>query len=109
LFHHRPAAGFRIIAEGGIRSRLYVNIPGPGLIDWSNFDAELTRARQLVKIKAASDRAEVTEQALRAAEIDVCKRMLDRIRTAQERSKAIKAAARPKWRACLTECYGDEP
>jgi hypothetical protein len=55
------------------------------------FDAELARARDLVRIKASSEGAEVTEQALRTAEIDVCRHKLEMIRASEANMEAIKA------------------
>ena len=40
----------------------------------------IARARSLVRIKASSEGVEVTEQALRTAEIDVCRHKLEMIR-----------------------------
>jgi hypothetical protein len=54
-------------------------------------DEELARAHELVKIRAASEGVEVTEQALRAAEIDLCMRKLERLRTFQAGMEAITA------------------
>ena len=58
---------------------------------WPIFDAELDRARHLAKIKAASEGVEVTEQALRVAEINACRHKLEMIRASEAGMEAIKA------------------
>lgn len=64
------------------------------------FDAELARARDLVRSQARAEGVEVTERALRVAEIDLCRRRLEMIRVSQAGMDALKARllARSEWR-----------
>jgi len=57
------------------------------------FDEKLAGARKLVKTKAASEGIEVTERALRIAEIDLCRHKLEMIRASQAAMEEIKARA----------------
>jgi hypothetical protein len=50
---------------------------------WPIFYEELARARDLVRMKASAEGVEMTERALRTAEIDLCRHKLEMIRASE--------------------------